>query len=690
MRLFIYNPNKIIINQLRILMALAFPPFRVNHDHVSKVESKEENKLVRTGFATLKAPKKSLSKEQIQQRLRHKSLEFNNLKCIMKLRAETKDQISEIWNTLPAVDRTLTEDQLREISAIGLYYLLGWVDNEQKSNPKGFYNIQKRVRIKEDGTCLPKFHVFCGLNGKRAWADLCIKLHPKSETTYLNGLSKDFGKGLEVRVMTSTLFLSVLRNTVGDISKGLSKDQMRADRIKFLKGYKCENQNQLNVVARFVARLTSKKDLPPFLLEGFKREISRLEELQPVVPGLISLSHAAVYHSEKSSTHDNETRTSPDVTTFEDEENKSPANAPKDDAVVHVSKGTEKCILITELGVELIVFLAKNPILKDRLHFLPKFMLQGLQTLAGLAKQGIIHGDIKPENAVIVDQQLKFIDLGITRTMHEESKSGGTPSNYSPERFKSGNYETSMTDDVFALGCVFHAMLLNEDSCLQKTQDIFFNAMSVMADRVFQHLMYEEPEMKEGLNNPTYRSFSESIDEVYTEFKGNKFNKSIDFGDLRQSRINYVHLTFDIVPAIKSLIDEYDHIRKIDSKTLQAVRKLQNFLDLMHALIEKMWQDRKNWISNNLSNGREKGVELLWSMVNEMLHPDKEKRPTASDLLKKYESGLMEMDREVNSKEDNKDADNDSATIPEAALTEVTEDNAVNNTEHELTYTSEA
>lgn len=115
--------------------------------------------------------------------------------------------------------------------------------------------------------------------------------------------------------------------------------------------------------------------------------------------------------------------------------------------------------------------------LRSRLHSVPdrrlpleQVLLLGMQVasaIGSLHEQGIVHGDLKPENLMIVpgtdDEELgsvKVIDFGIARTINQTGLSGtrskefGTPLYEGPER--AAHRLCTAGSDVYALGVLLH------------------------------------------------------------------------------------------------------------------------------------------------------------------------------------------------------------------------------------------
>lgn len=99
------------------------------------------------------------------------------------------------------------------------------------------------------------------------------------------------------------------------------------------------------------------------------------------------------------------------------------------------------------------------------------FAEQMLMGLSEAHKQGIIHGDIKPNNVMVLQRpsgrkQLKLLDFGLSRMSHdidsEEAKGqpiAGSAYFMSPEEFNGD--PKSVASDLYSLGCVCYYMLTN-------------------------------------------------------------------------------------------------------------------------------------------------------------------------------------------------------------------------------------
>ncbi|MFK0569747.1 protein kinase domain-containing protein [Endozoicomonas sp.] len=88
-----------------------------------------------------------------------------------------------------------------------------------------------------------------------------------------------------------------------------------------------------------------------------------------------------------------------------------------------------------------------------------KYITHLIKGLCYLLEKGIIHGDIKPDNLLIRNEQLKICDFGIAREQGENYK-GMSPVSYTPlECLKSGESENI---DIWSAGCVLYFLTTGE------------------------------------------------------------------------------------------------------------------------------------------------------------------------------------------------------------------------------------
>ena len=111
-------------------------------------------------------------------------------------------------------------------------------------------------------------------------------------------------------------------------------------------------------------------------------------------------------------------------------------------------------------GPTLAALIADGPIALDRARGLTRQLLAGL---AAAHDAGLVHADIKPANAIVVESRghdrLVLVDFGLARLRHGEPQEslGGTPAFMAPEQLRDGRVDAR--SDVFAAALVMVAML---------------------------------------------------------------------------------------------------------------------------------------------------------------------------------------------------------------------------------------
>lgn len=123
-------------------------------------------------------------------------------------------------------------------------------------------------------------------------------------------------------------------------------------------------------------------------------------------------------------------------------------------------------VIVTEVaqGGELFERLVEDGVYEEK--FAAKVMKEGAQALAFLNSKHIVHGDIKPENFVLMsnkkDAEVRLVDFGLACSLNEQVPNGalkksGTIAYSAPEVLLGKGCDGK--SDVFALGLVLYIML---------------------------------------------------------------------------------------------------------------------------------------------------------------------------------------------------------------------------------------
>ncbi|MCP4446930.1 MAG: protein kinase [Myxococcales bacterium] len=136
-------------------------------------------------------------------------------------------------------------------------------------------------------------------------------------------------------------------------------------------------------------------------------------------------------------------------------------------------------------GLFMVMELLEGQALKEKLtndgRCSPKsaadIMLQIAEALRYVHSQGVVHGDIKPDNILLIrtadrHRFVKLLDFGLARSQSDEGDGlvRGTPEYIAPERIRKA--PPSVASDIYALGILFYELLVGKPPFCGKATDI--------------------------------------------------------------------------------------------------------------------------------------------------------------------------------------------------------------------------
>jgi tetratricopeptide (TPR) repeat protein len=154
-------------------------------------------------------------------------------------------------------------------------------------------------------------------------------------------------------------------------------------------------------------------------------------------------------------------------------------------------------------------------------------LVQFLQALAYLHRRGILHRDLKPNNVLVVRDQVKVLDFGLATTREHYgpiAQTVGTLAYMAPEILR-GGMVTEATD-LYAVGVLAHEMFMGHhpynindtsrliDDILHKPLDFALTDVQEQVAQVLQRLLAKDPALRYYDANAVIAAFSESINQA--------------------------------------------------------------------------------------------------------------------------------------------------------------------------------
>lgn len=108
-----------------------------------------------------------------------------------------------------------------------------------------------------------------------------------------------------------------------------------------------------------------------------------------------------------------------------------------------------------------------------------QYILDMLQALVYLHQHGVLHRDLKPDNVLVVDEQVKVMDFGLSLVTKGSSQTvsdaAGTMAYMAPELFLDAN--PSKSADLYAIGVMAYELLSGQHPFKQDNIGILINAI---------------------------------------------------------------------------------------------------------------------------------------------------------------------------------------------------------------------
>jgi serine/threonine protein kinase/tetratricopeptide (TPR) repeat protein len=157
-------------------------------------------------------------------------------------------------------------------------------------------------------------------------------------------------------------------------------------------------------------------------------------------------------------------------------------------------------------------------------------LVQTLQALVYLHRRGIVHRDIKPDNVLVIDGNVKMLDFGLAAAheqMNEDEAVVGTLAYLAPEVLQ--GFNASEVSDIYAIGMIAYELFAGRypfetDNVTHLIQDIVHTYPEIDALDVTSEIKNVLRRMLEKNPNLRIQSASTIID-YYTEMTGEQVLK---------------------------------------------------------------------------------------------------------------------------------------------------------------------
>jgi tetratricopeptide (TPR) repeat protein len=146
-----------------------------------------------------------------------------------------------------------------------------------------------------------------------------------------------------------------------------------------------------------------------------------------------------------------------------------------------------------------------------------QLLTQVLQALAYLHRRGVIHRDLKPANVLVVDDQVKVLDFGISLAREEWKNqeltpSAGTPGYVAPELLRGES--PSEQSDLYSFG-LMATQLLSSKPVTERNPQVLLAAIEQPAvSRVLARLLAPEPRERYASAEEVITALSEATGQV--------------------------------------------------------------------------------------------------------------------------------------------------------------------------------